>query len=143
MNMLILSYTSISNFTLNILEDSGWYKVNYTTAESLYSYELLWGKGILVYMAALFIVITLGLGCGFVTADCDDYPYSCSPVYVNGCSYDYQAEVCAHSLVVTLYLANYILQAYCGEFTFYDNCRIFEPHDDSRGDGFCNSPGGV
>ncbi|XP_065883622.1 ciliated left-right organizer metallopeptidase-like [Dysidea avara] len=105
---LLDNYTSISNFTLNILEDSGWYKVNYTTAESLYSYELLWGKG---------------LGCGFVTADCDDYPYSCSPVYVNGCSYDYQAE------------------AYCGEFTFYDNCRIFEPRDDSRGDGFCNSPG--
>ena len=42
---LCCSYTSISNFTLNLLEDSGWYKVDYAVAESLYNYELLWGKG--------------------------------------------------------------------------------------------------
>ena len=42
------SYTSISNFTLYLLEDSGWYKVNYAVAESFYNYELLWGKGELV-----------------------------------------------------------------------------------------------
>ena len=39
------SYTSISNFTLNLLEDSGWYKVNYTAAELLQNYRSLWGKG--------------------------------------------------------------------------------------------------
>ena len=39
------SYTSISNFTLNVLEDSGWYKVDYAVAESLHNYESLWGKG--------------------------------------------------------------------------------------------------
>ena len=39
------SYISISNFTLNVLEDSGWYKVDYEVAESMYHYELLWGKG--------------------------------------------------------------------------------------------------
>ena len=39
------SYTSISNFTLNLLEDSGWYRVNYTAVELLFNYELLWGKG--------------------------------------------------------------------------------------------------
>ena len=39
------SYSSISNFTLLLLEDSGWYKVNYAVAESLHNYELLWGKG--------------------------------------------------------------------------------------------------
>ena len=44
----ICSYTSISNFTLNLLEDSGWYKVDYATAESLHYYELLWGKGELI-----------------------------------------------------------------------------------------------
>ena len=42
---LYYSYTSISNFTLNLLEDTGWYKVDYAVAESLYNYELLWGKG--------------------------------------------------------------------------------------------------
>ena len=39
------SYTSISNFTLNVLEDSGWYKVDYAVAESIHNYESLWGKG--------------------------------------------------------------------------------------------------
>ena len=39
------SYTSISNFTLKLLEDSGWYKVDCVAVESLYNYELLWGKG--------------------------------------------------------------------------------------------------
>ena len=42
------SYTSISNFTLNLLEDSGWYEVDYAATESLYNYELLWGKGELI-----------------------------------------------------------------------------------------------
>lgn len=39
------SYFSISNFTLHVLEDSGWYKVDYGVAETLHNYELLWGKG--------------------------------------------------------------------------------------------------
>ena len=39
------SYASISNFTLHVLEDSGWYKVNYAVAESIHNYEPLWGKG--------------------------------------------------------------------------------------------------
>ena len=39
------SYTSISKFTLSLLEDSGWYKVDYATAEAIYNYELLWGRG--------------------------------------------------------------------------------------------------
>ena len=41
----ICSYSSISNFTLNLLEDSGWYKVDYAAAESLHNFETLWGKG--------------------------------------------------------------------------------------------------
>ena len=44
----ICSYSSISNFTLNLLEDSGWYKVDYAVAKSLHDYELLWGKGELI-----------------------------------------------------------------------------------------------
>ena len=39
------SYASISNFTLHVLEDSGWYKVDYAVAESIHNYEPLWGKG--------------------------------------------------------------------------------------------------
>ena len=39
------SYTSISKFTLNLLEDSGWYKVDYAVAELLQNYGELWGKG--------------------------------------------------------------------------------------------------
>ena len=39
------SYTSINNFTLNLLEDSGWYRVDYAAVERLFNYELLWGKG--------------------------------------------------------------------------------------------------
>ena len=41
------SYSSISNFTLHYLEDTGWYKVNYAVAESLHFYEFLWGKGVI------------------------------------------------------------------------------------------------
>ena len=39
------SYTSISNFTLNLQEDSGWYRVNYAAVGTLFNYELFWGKG--------------------------------------------------------------------------------------------------
>ena len=35
-----------SSFTL--LEDSGWYKVDYAVAESLHNHELLWGIGELI-----------------------------------------------------------------------------------------------
>lgn len=49
------------------------------------------------------------MGCGFVTANCEDYPYSCSPENVNGCSYDYQAEVCIQYIAV-LYVPN---ELYC------------------------------
>ncbi|XP_065920451.1 leishmanolysin-like peptidase isoform X2 [Dysidea avara] len=98
------SYRSISNFTLLLLEDSGWYKVDYAVAESLHYYEYLWGKG---------------QGCDLTTADCDDYPYSCSPPSVDGCSYDYQAS------------------AICFNRTFYDGCFIFVPYSN----GYCNPPG--
>ena len=36
---------------------------------------------------------TAGEGCNFITANCDDWSYSCSPPEVDGCSYDYQATV--------------------------------------------------
>ena len=43
--LYLYRYSSISNFTLMLLEDSGWYRVDYAAAEALYNYELLWGKG--------------------------------------------------------------------------------------------------
>ena len=35
----------LSNFTLAYFEDSGWYKVNYSSLEGLNQLDLLWGKG--------------------------------------------------------------------------------------------------
>ena len=55
-HFIICSYTSISNFTLNLLEDSGWYQVDYATAATLTgNYELLWGKGELYTQLADYI----------------------------------------------------------------------------------------
>ena len=38
-------YSVLSNFTLAYFEDSGWYKVNYSSLEGLNQLDLLWGKG--------------------------------------------------------------------------------------------------
>ncbi|RDD40195.1 Leishmanolysin-like peptidase [Trichoplax sp. H2] len=68
---------SISKFTLALMEDSGWYQVNYT-AES--KHQLLWGKG---------------LGCNFVQGSCKNqasYPYACSKEATSGCTFDYFAQ---------------------------------------------------
>ena len=42
-------------------------------------------------------MLTVGLGCDFITADCDDWQYACSELGDNGCKYDYQAEVSTHN----------------------------------------------
>jgi len=48
-------YVSISRFTLSLLEDTGWYQVDYAAAEFLHSYELLWGRGALIYQSIQLI----------------------------------------------------------------------------------------
>ncbi|XP_065916685.1 uncharacterized protein [Dysidea avara] len=68
MNAYISSdYIIFSEFTLALLEDSGWYKGNYTALSALNKRSLEWGKG---------------LGCSFLTQRCVDksvYPYLCDP----------------------------------------------------------------
>ena len=38
-------YEVLSEFTVALLEDSGWYKANYTALHELNQVPLLWGKG--------------------------------------------------------------------------------------------------
>ena len=38
-------YLVLSKFTIALLEDSGWYKGNYTALEMLNQFPLRWGKG--------------------------------------------------------------------------------------------------
>ena len=38
-------YTVLSQFTIAALEDSGWYKGNYTALDELNQLSLEWGKG--------------------------------------------------------------------------------------------------
>ena len=49
-SMYVLSdYDVLSEFTLVLLEDSGWYKANYTALHNLKQNPLQWGKGKYVY----------------------------------------------------------------------------------------------
>ncbi|RDD40194.1 Leishmanolysin-like peptidase [Trichoplax sp. H2] len=66
---------SLTRFTLAALEDSGWYKANFSAISNR---KLLWGRG---------------LGCRFITGSCQNstnYPYVCN-IGSNGCTYDYDA----------------------------------------------------
>ena len=42
-------YMVLSEFTLALFEDSGWYKANYTALYNLKQNPLQWGKGKCVY----------------------------------------------------------------------------------------------
>ena len=53
-----------------------------------------------LYINKRICLLTVGLGCNFITADCDSWPYSCSPPSVDGCSYDYQAAVPTYLLYI-------------------------------------------
>lgn len=65
-----------SELTLSLLEDSGWYRSNYSTAGSL-----LWGQG---------------MGCSFVTQRCPNWlgydGYFCTSNGKQSCTSDYQAK---------------------------------------------------
>ena len=82
-------------------------------------------------MISLF---TVGLGCSFLTPNCDTWPYSCS-TGVSGCSYDYQAEV--HTIAV-FYIISF-LQSVCRSSFFFDDCNNSIP----LSNGYCNSPEGI
>ena len=44
-NLLLSDYSVLSEFTLALLEDSGWYEVNYAALYNLKQLPLQWGKG--------------------------------------------------------------------------------------------------
>jgi len=43
-------YQVLSEFTVALLEDSGWYKANYTALNELNQIPLMWGKGMLLIL---------------------------------------------------------------------------------------------
>ena len=59
----------VSKFTLKLLEDSGWYQINYNMAEGL-----MWNKN---------------NGCSVNTGTCNQYGHSCTSTGDEGCFYDY------------------------------------------------------
>ena len=45
---LFSDYSVLSNFTWNLFEDSGWYRVNFTfTDTAVEQFDLQWGRGLL------------------------------------------------------------------------------------------------
>ena len=42
--MIHRDYTILSEFTIMLLEDSGWYKANYTALDEINQHPLLWEK---------------------------------------------------------------------------------------------------
>ena len=42
-------YMVMSEFTLALFEDSGWYKANYTALHNLKQNSLQWGKGMYIF----------------------------------------------------------------------------------------------
>ena len=52
-------YVILTDFTIALLEDSGWYKGNYTALHELNQLPLEWGKGTYVEdLTALYVLLT-------------------------------------------------------------------------------------
>ncbi|RDD40192.1 Leishmanolysin-like peptidase [Trichoplax sp. H2] len=67
---------SVSEFTLALMEDSGWYRPDYN---AVFKRKMWWGKG---------------LGCHFLYGNCSNpshYPYACDNIYFSGCTDDHDA----------------------------------------------------
>ena len=102
-NFILLSdYDVLSKFTLLLLEDSGWYKVNYAALDNLRQNPLQWGKG---------------LGCPFLTERCTNksvFPYLCDTSETQlVCTYDHLSKVrmyvCTYQCTyVCMYVRTYI-----------------------------------
>ena len=96
----------LSEFTLALFEDSGWYKANYTAFYNLQQNPLQWGKGKALYIATLsfsnvkYLIhfCMTGLGCDFLTQQCSDhsiFPYLCDTNMTQlVCTYDHLTKVC-------------------------------------------------
>eukprot|EP00026_Physarum_polycephalum_P003914 Phypoly_transcript_03931.p1 GENE.Phypoly_transcript_03931~~Phypoly_transcript_03931.p1 ORF type:complete len:512 (+),score=61.32 Phypoly_transcript_03931:3-1538(+) len=112
-----------SELTLAVLEDTGWYRANYSLAG-----QLLWGQG---------------MGCDFVNRACQNWPtsyngYFCTSNGKQGCSSDFQAkgecQIGSASNVPTTYqyfpdpseVGSYDLPDYCPVTWGYDNGWCFD-----------------
>ena len=96
-------YEVLSEFTLALFEDSGWYKANYTALYNLKQNPLQWGKGRnrhntdLTFMYVQLYLYVTGLGCAFLMERCTNkstFPYLCdareTPLV---CTYDQLTKV--------------------------------------------------
>jgi hypothetical protein len=120
-----------SELTLALLEDTGWYRANYSLAG-----QLLWGQG---------------MGCDFVHRGCNNWPsgyngYFCSSAGKQGCTADYQAKgECqigtASNLPPAIYqyfsdpykLGSYDLPDYCPVTWGYENGWCFDSGSKNQG----------
>ena len=116
-NFILLSdYDVLSKFTLLLLEDSGWYKVDYTALNSLRQNSLQWGKG---------------LGCSFLTERCTNksvFPYLCNTNETQlVCTYDHLSKVrtctymyiCMYVRIISMHVRKYIYKYVCVDVSAY------------------------
>ena len=98
-----------SELTLSLLEDTGWYRANYSLAG-----QLLWGQG---------------MGCDFTNRACSNWPssyngYFCSDNSKQGCTADYQAKVIPFSfpsVFLCLFIFVMLVLLYCHFFKIVIN----------------------
>ena len=93
----------LTDFTIALLEDSGWYKGNYTALDELNQLPLEWGKGTYVCrrfdssLCAIKLCMHSGLGCSFLNHRCINktiYPYLCDEsTEQDVCTYDHLSKV--------------------------------------------------
>jgi len=112
-----------SELTLSLLEDTGWYKANFSLAG-----QLLWGQG---------------MGCEFTNQGCNNWPtdyngYFCTDNNKDGCTSDYQAkgecQISSATNVPTMYqyfsdptlIGSYDLPDYCPLTWGYSNGWCFD-----------------
>jgi hypothetical protein len=111
-NELMTGYSgvneSISNFSLKLLEDSGWYEVNYDMAEPFF-----WAKG---------------SGCKILKGDCGLKGVGCTKMGEGGCHYNYNVQSSCVSSVLNkcFYMSNYSSQ-------ITHDCRYSENRDKENG----------
>ncbi len=102
-------YSSISKFTLSLMEDTGWYKVDYSQTE-----ELEWGKG---------------KGCGFLNADCSlGYEEYCGVANEKNCTPDYigKALCTSSSFSDTCLFNEYFSEFVCTNQINFVETSLFE-----------------
>ena len=137
--IVINRYQSISNFTLRLMEDTGWYKVNYAVAGSLHYYEFLWGKGVLAYQIS---VLCVHIYCRTRLWFFHCWLWRLSILLCTSCHWRVYLWLSSFSMLYGAMCYKIVgcteLQAYCFNRTNYDDCFIFVPSSN----GYCNSPGG-